>query len=146
VSRSPAALVVVWLHVVAASVWVGGLLYGSHLVVPALARGELAALALLRRGRRIAWGALVLLVLSGLDNLRSVGLGSRWLALKLVLVLFLLMAAAHRDFALLPRAARAVDAGRNPGAVLGALRWFDRILVALALAVLLLAVGVARGR
>ncbi|HSE94340.1 MAG TPA: CopD family protein [Methylomirabilota bacterium] len=139
-------IVVVWFHVVAASVWVGGLLYSSHLMVPALARGEASVLPLLRRGRRVAWGALALLVVTGLDNLRSLGLGSRWLALKLVMVLVLLMAAAHRDFALLPRAARVIDAGRDPGSALGVLRWFDRILVVLALAVLLLAVGVARGR
>jgi putative copper export protein len=136
----------VWLHVVAASVWVGGLLYASHLVVPALGRGEATALPLLRRGRRVAWGALALLVVTGLDNLRGVGLGSRWLALKLLLVTVLLMAAAHRDFALLPRAARAIDGGSEPGSALGALRWFDRILAVLALAVLFLAVGVARGR
>ena len=139
-------IVLVWLHVVAASVWVGGLLYGSHLVVPALARGEATALPLLRRGRQVAWGALALLVLTGLENVRSVGLGSRWLALKLVLALFLLMAAAHRDFALLPRIGRATDAARDPGHTVRALRRLDRILVVLALAVLFLAVGVARGR
>ena len=92
------------------------------------------------------WSALALLVLTGLDNLRRVGLESRWLALKLILVLFLLMAAAHRDFALLPRAARDLDAGRPPPLAVGALCWFDRILTMLGLAVLFLAVGVSRGR
>ena len=67
-------LVVVWLHVVAAAAWVGGLLYTSHLIAPAAARGGRESLELLVRGRAIAWGALAILVLTGLENLRSVGL------------------------------------------------------------------------
>lgn len=138
-------LIVVWLHLLGAAVWVGGLLYGSHLLLPALARGERGCLGLLARARVAGWSALGLVVLTGLDNLRRVGL-TPWLAAKLVLVIGLLALAADRDFARLPRAARAIEGGADPAAALVGLRRLDRVLAALAAAVLFLAVGVARGR
>jgi uncharacterized membrane protein len=139
-------IVVVWVHVAAATLWVGGLLYTSHLVAPAVSRGERAYTGLLARGRVIAWAALGLLVLTGLDNLRRFGLASQWLLLKLLLVLLVLALQAHRDFGLMPRALGAIQRGEDPKAALRALRGLDRVLVLFALAVLFLAVGVVRGR
>ena len=139
-------LVVVWLHVVAAEAWVGGVLYASHLVVPAAARGGRDSLSLLARGRAVAWAAWAVLVVTGLENLRRVSLVSPWLATKLVVVIALLALAAHRDFAMLPRALRAIEGGAEPTAALSGVRTLDRILLVFALAVLFLAVGVARGR
>jgi uncharacterized membrane protein len=139
-------LVVVWFHVVAAAAWVGGVLYASHLVVPAAARGGRDSLSLLARGRAVAWAAWAVLVVTGLENLRRVSAVSPWLATKLVVVIALLALAAHRDFAMLPRAIRAIEGGAAPTAALSGVRALDRILLALALAVLFLAVGVARGR
>ena len=135
-----------WLHVVAAVAWVGGLLYVSHLVVPLVGRGGRDGLPLLLRGRVLAWGAWVLLALTGIENLRRVPAISPWLAGKLVLVIALLALAAHRDFAVLPRAVRAVEAGAEPAAALSGARALDRVVLLLSLAVLFLAVGVARGR
>jgi uncharacterized membrane protein len=117
-----------------------------HLITPAAARGGRESLDLLARARPITWGALALLVLTGLENLRTVGLGSPWLAAKLVAVIALLALAAHRDFAVLPRAVRAVSEGASPGAALAGVRALDRLLLLLALAAVFLAVGVARGR
>jgi uncharacterized membrane protein len=139
-------LVVVWLHVIAAAAWVGGLLYASHVVVPAAVRGGREAVDLLARGRAVAWGAWGLLIVTGLENLRGMGLSSPWLAAKLLAVIALLALAAHRDFAVLPRAVRALEGGGEPARALSAVRTFDRILLLLSLAVLFLAVGVARGR
>jgi uncharacterized membrane protein len=139
-------LVVVWLHVVAAVAWVGGVLYASHLVLPAVSRGARDGLALLVRGRVMAWAALAILVVTGLENLRRVPLVSPWLAAKLVVVLALLALAAHRDFAVLPRAVRAVETGAEPASALFGFRILDRAVLLLALVVLFLAVGVARGR
>ncbi len=138
-------IVVVWLHLLAATVWVGGLLYASHLVVPALARGERTYASLLTRGRVAAWAAIALLVVTGLDNLRRVRLDSPWLIAKLVLVIALLALAAHRDFALVPRATREIERGVAPGLALAGIRWVDRALICLAVVVLFLAVGVTRG-
>jgi uncharacterized membrane protein len=139
-------LVVVWLHVVAAAAWLGGLLHTNHLIVPAATRGGRESLGLLVRGRAIAWGALAILVLTGLENLRSVGLSSPWLAAKLVVVIALLALSAHRDFAALPRAVRAVAEGAAPAAALSGVRALDRVILLLALGAVFLAVGVARGR
>lgn len=139
-------IVVVWLHLLAAAVWLGGILYASHLVVPALARGERAYAALLTRGRPLAWVAVGLLLATGLDNLRRARLDSPWLIGKLVLVVALLALAAHRDFALVPRATRELERGVAPGLALAGIRWLDRALVVLAAVVLFLAAGVARGR
>jgi uncharacterized membrane protein len=136
---------VVGLHVLAAAVWVGGTLQAGHLVTPAASRGSREALDLLARGRRIAWGAAVLLVLTGLENLRRVGLSSPWLAAKLLGVMVLLALAAQRDFGALPRARRALAAGAAPGPALAGVRALDRAVLLLSVAVLLLGVAVARG-
>jgi copper resistance protein D len=142
-----ARILVVWLHIVAAAVWIGGLLYASHLVVPAIVRGERAYLTLLARSRPIAWSAIALLVLTGLENLRVFGIaGSPWLMAKLLLVVVLLSGAAHRDFALVPRATREIERGVAPGLALAGIRWLDRALLVLAFVVVLLAAGLARGR
>lgn len=139
-------LIVVWLHVVAAATWVGGVLYAGHLIVPAAARGGRDSLALLTRGRAVAWAALAILIVTGLENLRRMSPMSPWLAAKLMVVLALLALAAHRDFAVLPRAMRGITAGAEPGVALAGVRALDRALLVLALVVLFLAVGVARGR
>ena len=139
-------LVVVWLHVAAAAAWVGGVLYASHLVVPAAARGGRDCLSLLARGRAVAWAAWAALVVSGLENLRRVSAVSPWLAAKLVVVIGLVALAAHRDFAMVPRAVRAIEQGTEPTAALSGVRALDRVVLVFALAVLFLAVGVARGR
>jgi uncharacterized membrane protein len=139
-------LAVVWLHVVAVAAWFGGVLTASHLVAPAAARGSRESLRLLARGRAMSWGALAVLVVTGLENLRRAGLGSPWLAAKLVVVLALLALAAHRDFAALPGAVRAIEAGTDPAAALSRVRALDRVGLLLAVAAIFLAVGVARGR
>jgi putative copper export protein len=139
-------LFIIWMHVVAAAAWVGGLLYAGHLVVPAAARGARDALTLLSRGRIVAWSALGLLVVTGLLNLRGLSVVGPWLAAKIVIALVMLAVAAHRDFAVLPRALRVVEDGAGASTALAGVRALDRVLLVLALAVLFLAVGVARGR
>jgi len=139
-------ILIIWLHVLAAAVWLGGLLFASHLVVSALARGERAYLALLIRARLIGWAALGLLVVTGLENLRQTGLARPWVMGKVLLVLVLLALQAHRDFAVLPRAAAAIERGGAPEGALGGVRWLDRILVLLGAAAVFLGVGIARGR
>ena len=141
-----ARLVIVWLHVVGAAAWVGGLLYTGHLVVPAAARGAGGTLALLRRGRLVSWAAVALLIVTGLENLRSLAVITPWLAAKLLAVIALLALAAHRDFALLPRAIQTIERGGEPARALSGVRMLDRVVLVLALVVLFLAVGIARGR
>ena len=139
-------IAIVWLHVLAATVWLGGTIYSMHLVVPPLARGERAYLPLLGRARMAAWAALGLLVVTGLENLRHVRLDSPWVMAKLLLVLALLALAAHRDFALVPRATRAVGQGTQPAVAMAGVRWLDRVTVLLGVVILFLGVAIARGR
>lgn len=139
-------LAILWVHVLMAAVWVGGLVYATHLVLPAVGRGNPLGLTLLRRARLTAWVAVVLLVLTGLENLRHARLDSPWLIAKVLLVLVLVPLAAHRDFALLPRAARAIEAGQAPRQAMSAVRGVDRGITLAAVVVLLLGVAVARGR
>jgi hypothetical protein len=86
------------------------------------------------------------MALTGVENLRRMGLNTPWLAAKLVAVIALLALAAHRDFALLPRAIQAVEGGAETAPALWGVPAFDRVLMLLSLGVLFLAVGVARGR
>jgi putative copper export protein len=138
-------VLVVWLHVLAASAWVGGLLYGSHLVLPQVARGERGYARLLTRARPIAWTAIGVLVLTGIENLRHVR-ADAWVMAKVLLVLVLVPLAAHRDFALLPGAVRALEGGEPPDRALGGLPWVDRALVLGAVVLVFLGVAVARVR
>ncbi len=91
--------------------WVGGLLYAGHLVVPAASRGAREALALLRRGRVVSWAAVALVIVTGVENLRSMAVITPWLVGKLLTVIGVLALAAHRDFGLLPRAIQAIERG-----------------------------------
>ena len=138
-------LFIIWIHVVAAAAWIGGVLYAGHLVMPAAARGGRDALSLLSRGRIVAWVALGLLMVTGLLNLRGMSGIGPWLAAKIVMVLAMLALAAHRDFAVLPRALRGIEDGAEARGALEGVRALDRVLLVLALVVLFFAVGVARG-
>ena len=110
-------------------------------------RGALARRSpLLRRGRVVSWAAVALVIVTGLENLRSMAVITPWLAGKLLTVIALLALAAHRDFALLPRAIQAIERGGEPGGALSGVRMLDRVVLMLALVVLFLAVGIARGR
>lgn len=64
----------VWIHILAAAVWTGGLIYTAAVVVPFALKHEgeerqriLRGLA--RRFRWIAWGSIVVLFVTGLGNL-----------------------------------------------------------------------------
>jgi copper resistance protein D len=64
----------VWLHILMAAIWVGGLIYTASVAVPfAVSRGgedrQRILRGLGRRFRIIGWGAIVVLFLTGLGNL-----------------------------------------------------------------------------
>jgi len=139
-------VLVVWVHLLGATVWLGGLVYASHLVVPRLARGERDWAGLLARARPITWVAVGLVVATGLWNLAHARWDSPWLMAKVLLILVLIPLAAHRDFAVLPGALRALERGMRPDSAVAGVRWLDRVTVLGLLLVLLLGVGVARGR
>lgn len=148
-------LLPLWLHVLAAAVWLGGLLFQSHILFPLLAKKGLAetVASAVGRVRRVTWTALVLLVLTGLHNLTRLPPVATWgesgilrlLALKLFLVMVVLMLSAHRDFGLAARLIREVGAGRNPEQVLSTIVRLDRVVLLLGVILLYLGLAVSRG-
>jgi putative copper export protein len=124
-------LISVWIHVLAATAWVGGMLFLVLVVVPWLRRGGRVDAAIFlretgRRFRNVGWACFGLLLVTGTFNLwvRGVRLADftrvEWLSspfgltvlLKLgVFVLILTMSSVH-DFSLGPQATLAI--GRDP--------------------------------
>ncbi|MFB6279943.1 MAG: DUF4149 domain-containing protein [Salinibacter sp.] len=161
-------LVSVWLHILAATVWIGGMAALGLLLVPLLrrerfqevARPLLYASAL--RFRWIGWGALGVLVVTGLANVRGQGIpwsawtdpgfwGTAWgaaLGWKLVLVVLTLVISAVHDFHFGPKAIRLMqEAPESPEAE--RMRWWSSWLgrgtLLLSLAILWFAVLLPRG-
>ena len=148
-------LLPLWLHLLAAVVWLGGLLFESHVLFPLLARGgaleEVAAAV--SRFRRVTWAAIALMVLTGLYNLARLppiaqlveGGVLKLLALKLFVVVVVLMLSAHRDFGLASRLLREVAAGRAADQVLRRILRVDRIVLLLGMILLYLGLALSRG-
>lgn len=136
------ALLIRWLHVLAAMLWVGGMLFVALVLVPAARRLEDPALRarLIRetgvRFRTVGWIALAVMIATGLLNLwfRSYLLASPRFHAKVGLVVLALGLAALHDFVLGPRAGRP---GADPRARARA-SWLARVNVLVALAIVLL--------
>lgn len=135
-------------------VWLGGLLFQSHVLLPGLLRAGHARVGveLLRRARPVSWVALLLLLVTGLHNLSRLSLSvltethvGTLLALKLLLVIVVLMLSAHRDFGLLSRLARKLEAGQEGARQLRAIAWIDRAMILLGAAVVYLGLAISRG-
>ncbi len=147
------SLVSVWLHLLGIVTWIGGLVYQTHLLVPAARRDcAVPVTQMLRRGRRVTWTAIALVVLTGLYNVTLLGPLDRvlqsgaalLLALKFMLVLAAVAVAGQRDFAQVPRLARAVAAGDDPRPALTAIAWMDRVVLLLAVVIVYLGLAVSR--
>ena len=147
------ALPILWLHLLGAVVWVGGLVYQTHALLPAARRGGAVAVAdMLRRGRPVTWTAVALVVLTGFYNVTSLGPLERvmesgaalTLALKFMLVLAAIAIAGQRDFAQVPRLTRALADGDDPRPALSAIAWMDRIVLLLAAVIVFLGLVISR--
>jgi copper resistance protein D len=143
---------VVWLHIVAAAVWIGGMLFFALVVVPAVRKSS-GGTALLRDiGGRLGvlgWVLLALLMITGAANLRFHGIGwttlsergfwatgfGHTLAIKLSLVAALMAATLVHD----ALARRAPQSARTIAI------WSGRAILLLSLAVLFYAVALVRG-
>lgn len=146
-------LLILWLHVLAAVLWVGGLAFQAHAILPAARRGRAALFAeSARRGRPAAWMAIALVVLTGFYNVTRLGSLERVmrsgaalaLAAKFALVLVAVALASQRDFVQVPRLLRALAARDDPSPVLRAIATLDRLVLALALIVIYLGLFVSR--
>ena len=157
----------VWLHIVAAMIWVGGMLFLVMVVVPWLrSRDRREAAGLLRetgrRFRTIGWACFAVFVITGTVNLgmRGVRLASffdsDWLAsgfgrvvmLKIGLFGLIVAVSAVHDFVIGPRASAAIEADpRSESARLLRRRasWLGRLNVVLALIIVFVGVMLVRG-
>jgi len=160
-------VVSVWLHILAASTWIGGMLFLVLVLVPGLRGGDGArAAALLRdtghRFRAVGWACFALLAATGAVNLWVRGVRAaelvdpEWLATpfgsalgaKLAGFAAVLAISALHDFRVGPRASAAAE--RDPGGAEArrlrcAARLLGRANVLLALAIVGLAVFLVRG-
>ena len=83
------------LHVLAASVWVGGQIVMTGLVGPARGLGAEAPKTLARAFARLAWPAYLLLLVTGVWNISAVGysnMDSAWKAVLMAKILVVVLA------------------------------------------------------
>ena len=148
-------LAVVFLHVLGVVVWIGGLIYQSHVLLPTARRGVPAPFAEAAvRARPATWTAVALVVLTGfynvtqLDSVERVMQTGAGLALagKFTLVILAIALAAQRDFAHLPLLRAAMATGADPADPLRAIARLDRIVLVLALIVIWLGLTISRAR
>ena len=146
-------LLALWVHLLGMVVWLGGVLYQSHILLPMARRGGAATFAdAARRQRPIGWAALGLVVLTGLYNVTRLGPLDRvmqtgaglLLGGKFILVLLLIAIAAQRDFTHLVRLHIALTTNQDPALALRAIAWHDRITILLALAIIYLGLAISR--
>jgi len=155
-------IALVAVHILAAMVWVGGMLFLSLVLAP-LIRSQTTApefMALFRsaalRFRVVAWAAIGILLITGPMLLSERGIAltapSSWpdlVRLKLALVGVLLVLTVLHDLVLGPRVSHAVaipEASRTAWEhlIVRTARWLPRISLLLALAVVISAVVLAR--
>jgi putative copper export protein len=157
----------VYIHILAATVWVGGIAFLVLVIVPALRRADrAAALPMMRetvmRFRTVGWCAFAVLVVTGLYNLHARAIGwaqlssaawratplGRALIAKLSLFAGVLVLSAVHDFWIGPRAMRALeeapDAPRTKR-LRHATGWIGRINGLATIVIVFLAVTLVRG-
>jgi uncharacterized membrane protein len=156
-----------WLHLLAAIVWIGGLAFISMVLAPTLRDPSMRAQAvpLLRAaGRkfmRIGYASLVILTVTGVTNLFLKAGGSlaaveawwpttygRLLAAKLALVALVIALSLYHDFAVGPAATRAMQADPRSAAALALRRraaLLGRANALLSLVIMTLALLLVRG-
>jgi uncharacterized membrane protein len=154
---------VVFVHILAALVWVGGMWFLALVLVPALRReppDRRAALleAVGRRFRTVGWVAIAVLLVTGVWNVANRGFGwdvftaggrfGHILAGKLALIAVVLALSALHDFRIGPASTRARLQGDDPRRAESLRRlasWIGRVNALLALVVIWLAVALVRG-
>ena len=161
-------LLSVWLHILAAVIWIGGMVFLALVLIPVTRQPEYrdVAVSFIRRTgvrfRWVGWGCLGLLLLSGTFNLAYRGFGwadlgsgrvfqgpfGRILEVKLVLVAVILLASAWHDFVIGPRATalwQVNPASPKAGRARRQASWLGRINLLLALIVVALGMVLVRG-
>lgn len=159
--------VAILLHVLAAIVWIGGMVFLGAVLIPVLRKSRTAggqyAELIHRTGirfRNVGWACLALLVLTGLVNLTRWGVGlerlasaelwaSPWgriLAVKLVLVAAALAVSGVHDFVVGPQATRKLrEAPEEAGRLRRTAGWMGRANLVIAVLIVALGIMLVRG-
>jgi len=154
--------VLVWIHLIAAVGWIGGTMFLSLVLAPSYramaSKPDAGALfrTSAKRFRLVVWGAVAILLLTGPLLALSHGWPlfepARWpspLSLKLVLVAVLLLLTLAHDLVLGPRVRAILTLPSDKRTALdqtlmAAAAWLPRVALVLSLAVLFVAVMLAR--
>ncbi len=151
----------VWLHILAAVIWIGGMLFLSLVAVPVLRHVDSPLLrrdlfrAMARRFRGLVWACIGILILTGIGNVAYYGSqtpGSPYqkvLHIKLGLVVVLVVLGVVHDFVIGPRAGRALSRDGLPPIGTDQLMvtlapWVGRLNLLLGIVILLLAAALTR--
>ena len=151
----------VWLHILAAVIWIGGMLFLSLVAVPVLRQIDSPLLqkdlfrAMARRFRRLVWICIAILVLTGIGNVLLSGNtlpGSAYmkvLHIKLGLVVILIGMGLLHDFVIGPRAGRALSRDGLPPTgtdlfMVTLAPWVGRFNLLLGVVILVLAAALTR--
>ena len=119
--------IVLWLHIVAACVWIGGQIVVA-IVIPLLRENRPLGSAIGRRFQAVAWPAFLVLLATGIVNVGNAGLSwsrlldspaGRTLLVKLGLVAVSGLAAGVHAFLQAPRKDGAVIGRQRASALLG---------------------------
>ena len=146
-------LVVLYVHVVSVVIWVGGLAYQAHVLLPAARRGAVAPFAeAARRARPVTWTAIALAVLTGFYNVTQLGSLARvmetgsglLLAAKFALVILAVALTSQRDFAQVTLLRGALATGGDARAPLRSITRMDRAVLLIALVVIYLGLAISR--
>lgn len=159
----------IWLHLIAAAIWIGGTVFLATVLVPMIRRPEYRSMAptILQwageRFHRVGWASLLVLIVTGLFNLAyrqfpwaDVGNPLGWtspfgqiLILKLVLVAMILALSVVHDAVIGPRATaawRQDPTSERAQRIRQQASWIGRINLLLSLIVVALGAMLVRGR
>jgi putative copper export protein len=161
---------IVFFHLIAAIIWVGGMLFLPLVLVPVVRREEPRLRAALMstvgyRFRKVGWIAIGALLVTGVWNLHNrdipwetilstdlfSGTWGHILAAKLGLVAVLLLLSVFHDFVIGPRSTRPAQQRDTAAAAQRAERWrrqaswIGRVNALLAVAIIFFAVALVRG-
>ena len=154
-------LLALWLHLLGVVVWLGGVLYQAHILMPMAHRasgpmGHRTGAAMFanaaRRQRPFGWTALALVVLTGFYNVTQLGPAEKvmesgaglLLAGKFILVLIVIAVSGQRDFTQLVRLEIALKTSEDPTPSLRAIAWLDRLTILLAVIIMYLGLAASR--
>jgi putative copper export protein len=134
-----APTLVLWVHLVAACIWIGGQVTVAA-IIPLLRDQRELARRVGRRYQAVAWPAFAVLIVTGVVNVGNAGLhwsqlldssAGRTLVVKLVLVALSGLAAGVHSFLQAPRRGHASDSSAVGSAILGSISLVAALLAAL---------------